>query len=271
MNTPLIHSDDEIEVHFHKGTSDWLLITFGSLNELADGTRYFGKALGEKVGFNVLGFVAKTPNWYPSASIMRAAEYLSPILNDYADRLTYGSSMGGYGAIKHSGLLGASTVVAMAPQWSIDPAQVGIFDRRYQKHFVPGKTGTAIEASDISGNVFIFADPRYSPDMEHACRIARSLMIPVHNVTHHVAGALAGTQNIQEIFRLARANDALALQSTAAIFRRKSPRRVAEVLMKASSKHRPWADAIFQNHRHRLNGNAQLESAVARSFAAASG
>ena len=54
------------------------------------------------------------------------------VTRGYDRVVTYGSSMGGYAAIRLAGLAGATCVLAMSPQYSIDPKVAG-FDRRWHE------------------------------------------------------------------------------------------------------------------------------------------
>ena len=62
----------------------------------------------------------------------------------HARRLTYGVSMGGYGALKYSRKLCADAALVFGPQYSIDPDLVGHFDSRYADFYIAGThTGRA--------------------------------------------------------------------------------------------------------------------------------
>ena len=87
--------------------------------------------------------------------------------------VSYGHSHGGYGALKFGSALDASLSVAFSPQWSIDPALVGSFDKRYTRCFRPEwRNGRAILSSDISRRGIVVYDPYDPCDASHVERLA---------------------------------------------------------------------------------------------------
>src|SRR5271168_4492658 len=103
-----------------KSCSSFVLITFGDLIMLASGLNFFAEAPTTKSEISCVGIMAKKGNWYPVESLKAAATALASIIQGYDRRITYGGSMGGYAAIKFSRLLGATEVISLCPQWSID-------------------------------------------------------------------------------------------------------------------------------------------------------
>lgn len=107
--------------------------------------------------------------------------------------LAYGSSMGGYGAVRFADAVGASQVIALSPQYSID-RQVMPNERRWPSHsrrtrFIAARNG----AIACSADVLICYDPR-GPDRDHALRIAQDIpvrMLAVPYGGHPVGSFLA--------------------------------------------------------------------------------
>ncbi|UZF93162.1 hypothetical protein [Bosea sp. NBC_00550] len=258
----IVYDDDEIQVIFHRGAGDILLVTFGPLNTLADGTDFFGRPLAQRTDLSVLGFMAKRPNWYPEANMLQALAATQELRAAYPEIVTYGSSMGGYGAAKYSRPLGASTALSLCPQWSIDPAHVAPYDRRYEQYFVAGRTGDAIRADDVSGRVYVFVDPSYAPDFGHAARIPTAELVPVHSAQHHVTGMLAGTVAFQSLLAATRRRNGVELSAAVARLRRASPRRLVEVIKKAKRRHPQWAGALTQTRAGALAANPRLLAEV---------
>lgn len=254
----VVFDDEEIQTIFHRGASDILLVTFGPMNTLADDTDFFGRPLAQRMGLSTLGFMAKRPNWYPEANTRRALAATASLRAGYPETVTYGSSMGGYGAAKYSGPLGASTALSLCPQWSIDPAHAGGFDQRYEQYFAAGRTGGAIETGDVSGRIYVFVDPSYAPDFGHAKRIPTAEIVPVHSAQHHVTGVLAGTAAFQALLAASRRRDARELSSAIARLRRPSPRRLVEVIKKARHRHPAWAGALAKARGSVLETNPRL-------------
>ena len=258
----IVFDDEEIQVIFHRGASDILLVTFGPLNTLADGMDFFGRPLAQRMELNVLGFMAKRPNWYPEANMRGALAATADLRANYSETVTYGSSMGGYGAAKYSGPLGASTALSLCPQWSIDPQHAGGFDQRYEQYFVSGRTGEAIRDDDVSGRIYVFVDPSYAPDFDHAKRIPTAEIVPVHSAQHHVTGMLAGTTAFQSLLAASRRRDTVELSSTIVRLRRASLRRLVEVIKKAKRRHPKWAASLTQARASQLATNPRLMAEI---------
>jgi hypothetical protein len=112
-------------------------------------------------------FIPRANDWYQYPEMPAAAELVSRIAADYRRVVAYGSSMGGYAAVRFGRAVGASVALALSPQFSIDSAVVPFetrwaedsrrldfsLERRWRKPFV--------EKS------YIVFDP-HTPDRRHA-------------------------------------------------------------------------------------------------------
>jgi len=258
----ILFDDDEVQIIFHPGESDMLLVSFGPLNSLADGADFFGRPLAQRMKLSALGFMAKRPNWYPEASMLNALASTEELRKRFPEVVTYGSSMGGYAAAKYSRPLGATTTLSLCPQWSINPEHAAGYDRRYERYFVEGRTGGPIGEHDVSGNIYVFVDPCCTPDFAHASRIPTAELVPVHSAGHHVAGMLAGTAAFQSLLTATRRRERGELAATVARLRRPSPRRLVEVIKKAKRRHPEWAGALTQARVSALAANPALLAEV---------
>ncbi|MCQ8279304.1 hypothetical protein NFI95_12715 [Acetobacteraceae bacterium KSS8] len=211
----LLYDDLDIRVIWRAGSSNYLLITFGDLVGLANGLRFAADIPAAKAGINCIGIVAKRPNWYPVSSIHAAFATIAPILRDFSLRITYGGSMGGYAAIKYSKLFGATHIIAMCPQWSIDPTECDGHHPGWASYFEPRLSGMGIKTEDVSGAVTVMADPFDRIDRFHLERIARAapnlLVIGVFFVGHHITHVFAGTKTLVDIIAAAMAADQQSL------------------------------------------------------------
>jgi hypothetical protein len=104
----------------------------------------------------------------------------------------YGASMGGYGAITFAPAAPGCTVMAFAPQSSLDPAVVP-FERRY--HVLGDWTGRYRDAADgvrAAGRVFLAYDPMNGPDRRHVRRLMgpHVTLMPMPGVGHKLPPAL---------------------------------------------------------------------------------
>lgn len=236
-----IYEDDEVLVFWHPGQTDYALITFGDAFELASGSRFFADVPVQKGAISCIGIMARKPNWYPGASMKRVAEATAPYLANYRVRIGYGGSMGGYGAIKFSALLATSHTIALCPQWSIDRAECNGTNPGFQHWYRSDMTGHHIRPEDVSGQVTIFFDPLDQIDSFHAHRLHRTIadatLLHSLAVGHHVTKAFAGSSNLLELIAAAIESDSARLRMLASRFRRSSPERAHNVLMRGAERH----------------------------------
>ncbi len=207
----LIYEDDELQALWRPGTSPFLLVTFGDMLEIANGITFSAEAPVSKNDITCLGIMAKRANWYPRKNLANLLAAVSDKIGSYNERILYGSSMGGHGAIKASGLVNATTVIALCPQWSINPADKRATRLGWEGEFDPiVMSDMKITQQDISGSLFLFSDPGNSIDENHRSKIAAMssacTSVPVFFCDHHVAPVLAGSDNLKNIIGLCRSN-----------------------------------------------------------------
>jgi len=233
--------NEELKVIFHKGSSDFLVITFGDLLSPADGLRFFADSAIRKKDITCLGFMSKKPTWYPEKSMHLAINSIKSILADFSEIVTYGGSMGGYASIKYSGQLSATTVLALCPQWTIDPNECNGKNPGYKSFFEESMAGMGIKKEDISGKVFIFYDPTHEEDTYHGSHIIKNYTdchhISMRSVGHHVTRVLAGTENLNLLIKNAITSNYENLKSQASRLRRSSVQRKKAVLFSSIQKH----------------------------------
>jgi tetratricopeptide (TPR) repeat protein len=118
----LFESADVRLLHHPGDGRDECVVTFSSLN-MHD--QPFGGTFFEQRGVPAFHFLALWNHWWQPDSVMAAVERAAQALKAAGKSrvMTYGSSMGGYGAAMHARALGATSVLMLAPQWSPDPAR----------------------------------------------------------------------------------------------------------------------------------------------------
>ena len=111
-----------------------LVVTFDSLNaDLRLDRKGFGEDWLHDSGHDAVHVISAANAWYqhadmaPACAAVRAAAALHPWT------ATYGSSMGGYAAIRFADAVGARTAVALSPQFSIDPLKTP-FETRWVEY-----------------------------------------------------------------------------------------------------------------------------------------
>jgi pimeloyl-ACP methyl ester carboxylesterase len=133
----------DIIVRFAKVTplNDFLAVTFHSASIDEEGPRKagfdmpgFGQSFLRKHGINAVHVLVSRSHWYQTPEMEGALAFIRHIAKDYHRVVTYGSSMGGYAAIKFGPEVRANAAVAISPQYSIDPAKAP-FEKRFLKYF----------------------------------------------------------------------------------------------------------------------------------------
>ena len=90
----------------------------------------FGQVFLDESGIDAIHVIARDNDWYQYADMADAMLAVKEAAGRYGRVTTYGSSMGGYAAIRLAGLAGAHAVLALSPQYSIDPA-IAPWERRW--------------------------------------------------------------------------------------------------------------------------------------------
>ncbi len=273
----IVYEDDDIRAIWHPGASDFLLVTFGDMVTCTQDMRFFADGPVMKSNLSCLGLVAKRPNWYPPESMRHLLERIADDIAPYQTRITYGGSMGGYAAIKYSRLIGATHVMSLCPQWSINPADCSKQYLPWGDYYVPDMREMAIRRADISGRVVVFSDSRFEVDAYHRDQIAREwpdlIAINVNSSDHHVTSVFAGSQNLHDLIFAVRYLQPDNILSVANALRRRSlfrdeivmrratpryPRLVARILLARAGK-----DANYRSLR--LNFYTDVVRALLRS------
>ena len=143
---------------------------------------------------SAIHILGRGDDWYQYEDIFDAAEIVRGAVAGAERRLAYGSSMGGYAGLRLATAIGANAVLALSPQWTVDP------------RLVPWETRWGQDARRIEWRkefrrplrcdcrpVLVF-DPRLSLDLRHISLIAGdtpSTLVPVPYGGHPVSTFLA--------------------------------------------------------------------------------
>lgn len=190
LNEPLYRSRD-LAVTFARGHGhDVLLVTFDCYTSTLTLDRPgFGEAFFRSRSIDAIHIISRDNLWYQDEDLPAALETVRVKALSYGRVLTYGSSMGGYAAIRFAARIGASTAIAVAPQYSIDLA-ITPFDCRWNESnrilFLnerPSRISAIHEA-------IVFYDPHVREDRLHVDMIAQDT--PVTRVRVPYAGHSTG-------------------------------------------------------------------------------
>jgi hypothetical protein len=210
--------------------------------------------------------MAKRGNWFPKKSVLLASKKIVPISSKYTKNILYGGSMGGYAALKYSKLLQANAVIALCPQWSIDPIECNGNKSGYEAYFEPSMTGMGIAKEDLAGQIFAFYDPRHLQDSFHMRKIQQLgypiEVIHVPHSGHHITTVLAGTKPISELIDRAELGDLDGLKKAASVARRSSVKRAQIVIEKSSFRHPAMSGRLTSEPLHLKKLGLQLSTTV---------
>lgn len=156
-----------------------LVITFDNLAAVRESIDR--EAWGQKFllpsGFDVLGVQIKRRDWYRDAGLIRALEDLrdAGFFRHYEKISLYGSSMGAFAALAFAPLVPGATIMAFAPQRSLDHALVP-FEHRYDRAASNANWalpyGDAADGVKTAARAYIAYDPKLEEDRLHAAMLA---------------------------------------------------------------------------------------------------
>lgn len=81
----------------------------------------FGEAFLAREGISAIHVLGRGDDWYHYPDVLDAAAVVREATASADRRLTYGSSMGGFAALRLADAVGADAVLALSPQYSIAP------------------------------------------------------------------------------------------------------------------------------------------------------
>lgn len=118
----ILYRDDDLAVrHIGGNGGSTCIVTFDSFTDMSTLDRLaFGETLFRHEGIDAVHVLSSDNRWYQYAAIADAAAAIRAVTSGYDRVITYGSSMGGYAALRLAGLVGATVALALSPQWSID-------------------------------------------------------------------------------------------------------------------------------------------------------
>ena len=162
----------------------------------------FGEAFLREEGHGALHILGRGNDWYQYADMPRALAAAAKFLRDAERIVTYGSSMGGYAAVRFARALGAHAAVALSPQYSNDLAVVP-WERRWADDARRiGWRREWREAIDPCPQTLLIFDPR--SDGRHAAMIAAeapSILLPLAYAGHPVGVYLADRDLLRPLLR----------------------------------------------------------------------
>ena len=152
-----------------------LLVTFETLvgvRRAGGGQMPLGYQIAAPRGWSSLSIIANEETWYRDATVYGFFDRLidDAFFEDFDRVVFYGAGMGGYGATAFSVAAPGSTVLALAPQATLD-TELAEWDRRFmraRKMDFNTRFGFAPDMTEGCEQVFIVYDPIQQVDAVHA-------------------------------------------------------------------------------------------------------
>ncbi|RWR45080.1 hypothetical protein EOW65_17185 [Sinirhodobacter ferrireducens] len=155
-----------------------LVVTLGNLASYHEKGERLPWAYGliAKQGWSILGVMNKRGDWFREPEILAVLAELrdSGFYDEFTRISTYGSSMGGYGALALAPYFPRAHAVAFAPQSTLN-RRAAPFDKRYRYgrglgDWTAPEADAARGAKALEGG-YIFYDPFIPEDKAHVARI----------------------------------------------------------------------------------------------------
>lgn len=175
----------------------------------------------EKRGLSALHVKPDQSCWYrqPAVRDLLQAARDAGLFAAFDRVMTYGGSMGGFGALSFADTVQASTCLALNPQVNLGP-EVRDWETRYPEALKQDWTGPLCDLGTTTANtahVITVLDPRYMPDRRQVELIANPRMTRLHIpfVRHRIPAHINALHMLKRLFA-----DSLAGQVNPAWFHR---------------------------------------------------
>jgi hypothetical protein len=272
---------------------DVLVVTFSGREPSPPAKSGAAQEFFRKNGVPCVHFIAKQNHWWQTEELEPSLDIIANVAErqGYESIVTYGSSMGGYGALIASGRLKAARSVVYTPQFSVDPAKTGWDDRWLKDARALSFDGDRFDERAGPGEIYVFSDPLFETDQRHvdmiaALRPVRRMRAPFaeHAVSRVLleAGvlqtatleALTGAltePRFKALLRAGRKTSPLIYAGASRALGRRSKARLAErfgaravdLLMAApASALRPEHDRLFQQRAEALVAEGHAQAAL---------
>ena len=260
----LVHEAGPIRLHLWPGEGPATLIIFGpGRMQPPAPDRWWGHGLARWLGWRTLSLSSAAQDGYPADAM---AEVLPLILAHAGPlRVTYGFSMGGYGALKYGAALGARVSLALSPRASIDPADIA--QERRGQHVLDTRrhAGMAVAAADLAALPIAVFDPIAPVDGAHGRFLAAMpgmVAVPMRHAGHGTPAVIVESRCLPEVLEHALAGDAAAAAAALRRARRASPSMLSAIASALESRGRARWAASFAAAADALRAPGRPERAL---------
>jgi len=176
--TGFLHKMARHSAIFHQRDPSRLIVSLDNIanaNDLSFAREPWGWKFFRDEGWSHLGIIARTKAWYRDSEIISYLENKAHegFFEGFDQVVFAGASMGGFGALAFSALAPGSTVIAFNPQTTLDEELVP-WETRYRFGRVQDWSlpfSDAAETIRAAGQVYVFYDPFFDLDRQHAVRL----------------------------------------------------------------------------------------------------
>lgn len=251
------------EVLFHDD-SPVLIVTFETRPQIEadpDEALPRGYKIAREQGWSALSLISSGESWFRDPAVFAYFDRLvdEAFFEDFDRVVFYGAGPCGYAAAAFSVTAPDATVLALAPQATLDPALAGWDDRfpYMRRTSFTDRYGFAPEMLDGVGKAFIFYDPFERLDAMHAALFARPCvsLMPCRHMGANPAAGFVDMDILDELLVEAGAG-MLTAERFWQLFRarRKSNRYLFRLLNNLKAARRPLLEALVcRNVGLRLN------------------
>jgi tetratricopeptide (TPR) repeat protein len=248
----LFRSEDVLVRHVRAGAkpSAVCFVTFGSYtNDYTLDREGFGEEFLRREGIDAIHVINRDNRWYQYREMDAALVAVASVTAAYPRVFTYGSSMGGYAALRFARAVGAATAIAISPQFSLDPRVVP-FETRWQADLaaITFREGPVVPAE----RQLIFVDPKLPTDAAHVRLFAElateTVVVNVPHAGHPVGAIMAETGVLKRAIRMILRNrfDKGRIERALRNGRRRSPHYYFTLARRAQERHPATAIALLR-------------------------
>lgn len=205
MSIERLHLDADWHIAYRAADTGTLVVSFSPMDWPTRNVpgRFWGDSVACKLPFSWLAVDAMRPHWYAQHPWRSVRDVVRKVAERHQRVIGYGHSMGAHGALRHAHDYDADAVLAFAPQASIDPDEVGVFDNRYRAAFDPAiHRGMALTPSHLGeARCYLFHDPNLDVDAKHIEMIAGRHVrkVRVSFLMHDVIVAARGANTLRTL------------------------------------------------------------------------
>ncbi|MFT4012957.1 MAG: hypothetical protein QM682_06035 [Paracoccus sp. (in: a-proteobacteria)] len=176
MAAETLHQDARHRIALFRGAGDGRLAVVSFEHGRGEAMRGFAPPscprFAQRLGIDALVVQTARRDWFLSPKSAMLAQALTRATASYAEVTATGFSMGGYAALLYSAACRARRVMAVSPQYSIDPAVAPFDPARHGKFARIGQPMPTPESRGDTGiGGLLIYDPSITADRAHAALI----------------------------------------------------------------------------------------------------